>query len=289
MKRMQNLQTEEGVHEKDKNKEMLHQVESSEDMKMPEQDGNKEGEAKCKGESKKSPESEKGKTHPFVEAHTGGGTKPEHQTRRAEYDYRHSTVFTIKEADMKDDDRVRGASYLGKKYETCASTVQGEGCLLFKWECEDRPVQQTDTTAAGSYCSCDMEPLTISVRQDRADKSPKRFQVCGQAQGTKCKFFLWVDEPKRDEHHRNNGRRDIPEKKTFFNNSCEKHFMFKQQVDNATERKEWWKQNYNPSTANNVMDNILRRRLITTSSMVFTRIPRLLSKLTPDSQLILMR
>ena len=224
--------------------------------------------------------------------HSEGGTKTEHQTKRA-------TIFAIEEADMKKDDRARGAPYLGKKYETCASTVQGEGCLFFKWDCEDRPVLQTDTTA-GSNCSCGMEPLTISVRQHQKDKIAKRFQVC-QAQDKKCEFFLWVNEPKRDCRHcknqETNGQTIEAEQKTFFKGSsekgtCKKHFMFKQHVENTTEREEWWKENYNPSTVSNVkvkQDEILRRRLITTSSMVFTRIPRLLSKLTPDSQLILMR
>ena len=323
MKLMPNLQTEEGDTEKDKNKESLRQMESSEELQhrnMPEEDSN-EGQSTCKDESQKSPEerpqsnvdgskkdedlekkgdcdnrappqSEKGKTHPFVETHSEGGTKTKNQKRLA-------TLFTIEKGDMKEDDRTRGALYLGKKYETCASTVQGEGCLFFKWECEDRPVMQTDMTA-GANCSCGVEPLTISVPQLQKDKSAKRFQVC-QAQDKKCEFFLWVDEPKRDGRHcknqETNGQTIEAEQKTFFKGSsekgtCKKHFMFKQQVENTTEREEWWKENYNPSTVSNVkvkQDEILRRRLITTLSMVFTRIPRLLSKLTPDSQLILMR
>ena len=221
-------------------------------------------------------------------------SKTEHQKRRAEHKL--STVFTIKEADMNELDRARGASYLGKEYVTCASTVQGEGCLFFKWDCEDRPVSQTDTTA-GANCPCGVEPLTISVPQLQKYKSAKRFQVC-QAQDKKCKFFLWVNEPKRDGLHckkqETNGQTTEAKLTTFFKGSsekgtCKKHFMFKQHIENATECQEWWKENYNPSTTSNARDNILRRRLITTSSMVFTRIPRLLSKLTPDSQLILMR
>ena len=204
--------------------------------------------------------------------------------------YRAATMFTIEEANMNEPNRGRGAWYLDTKYVTCASTVRGEGCLFFKWGFEDGSVLQKDT--AGENCLCGIKPLTVSVPQQRPGKEAKQFQVC-QAQGNqRCKFFRWVNEPERDDDHKEdtNGQQDLAERKTFFKGSCEKHFMFKQHVENATERKEWWKQNCNPSTTSNVMQGeTLRGRLIITSSMVFTRLPRLLSKLTPNSQLILMR
>ena len=239
----------------------------------------------CNGVSSR----KKGKAQSLVAASSDDGT-----TEKAVH--KAATVFTVEEANMNEHDREMGAWYLGKRYETCASTVSGKGCLFFKWDFEDRPVPQTDTSPGALNCLCGIEPLTIRVPQHRADKKAKQFQVC-QAQDTRCNFFLWVNEPERDDHHsakqETNGQQDLAEKKTFFKGSCPKHFIFKQHVENTTELKEWWKQNYKQPTACTVkdkkQDDILRGRLITTSSMVFTRLPRLLSKLTPDSQLILMR
>ena len=219
---------------------------------------------------------------PVAASSSDNGTKTSFQKQKE------ATSFAVKEDNMNEDDRAGGGWYLGKRYETCASTVQGMGCLFFKWEFKDKPVLQK-STAAGASCLCGAEPLTISVPQRQNEKSAKRFQVC-QAQGKRCEFFSWVDEPQRDD------QRDSQEIKsqsdeTFFKGTCKKHFLFKQHVENATELKDWWKQNCKPSTGCNVKDkkHILQGRLITTSSMVFTRLPRLLSKLTPDSQLILMR
>ena len=229
----------------------------------------------------------RGNAQTLVASSSDDGTKTSFQTEEAVH--KAATMFTIEEANTNEHDRGRGAWYLGKKYETCASTVQRQGCLFFKWDFEDGPVSQTRATV-GASCLCGIEPLTISVPQRQKDKCAKRFQVC-QAQGKRCEFFCWVDEPQRLDQSDNEESKGA-ETKTFFKGTCKKHFMFKQHVENTTELKEWWKQNFNPSTTCNVKDkqqDNLRGRLITTSSMVFTRLPRLLSKLTPDSQLILMR
>merc|ERR1719295_1755287 len=62
---------------------------------------------------------------------------------------------------------------------------------------------------------------------------------------------------------------------------------------NQEKQKVWWDENCRKHTVNtgstkSEIDS-LKERLLTVSSMAFTRIPRLLSKDTPDSMLILMR
>ena len=196
--------------------------------------------------------------------------------------YRAAAFFKVTE-----DPHAVGTWFLNKGYETCASTVQGEGCLFFKWHGEDRPSQPTLTVASTepSNCLCDRETVMICVPQNRPNQIGKTFKVC-PAQDKPCEFFAWIDEAERDTN--------ALQRKTVFKDSlCKKHFVFKQHVNDASEFLEWWNQictqsqNTQNATGNN--QYALRDRLIVTASMVFTRLPRLLSRMTSDSQLILMR
>ena len=194
-------------------------------------------------------------------------------------EYKSASTFAVNK-----DDQARGAWCSDKLYAACPSTIQGEGCLFFKWEDEYSPSLQTANTGSNS-CSCDREPLTIRVPQPRPNAAAKRFQVCKDNQ---CDYFAWVDEPDREGNQQIIDEAQRGSVSVFNDGSCKRHFMFAQHTENETERNEWWTKNCPQPTANNASDT-LRNRLIITSSMVFTRIPRLLSRLTPNSQLILMR
>ena len=186
----------------------------------------------------------------------------------------------------------------GKKYEVCASTAQGEGCLFFKWLDEDQPVQQTpDSSTGATCCLCAEEPVIFSVPQKalldskkQKYKKPKSFKVC-KAQNQQCAFFCWVDEPLRLDSTENGLQDEAHVKFAFKGSFCKKHFIYKQHVEDKTKLEEWWKRVCTGPAANPANDNkdTLRSRLIITSSMVFTRLPRILSKLTSESQLVMMR
>ena len=188
---------------------------------------------------------------------------------------------------------VTKAGCLGKKYSTCNVALQGKGCLYFKWEDEDKPAQQSTTTES-THCFCGNEPLGFSVplQQRRKGKggtpgqhNPKQFQVC---RFNGCEFFCWINEPERGKYQM---RVDAQSRSVFKDGSCKKHFMFKQHIEHEIERKKWWAEILKEHTADSSSEkyDTLRSRLIITTSMLITKLPRLLSRSSSDSQLILLR
>ena len=86
-------------------------------------------------------------------------------------------------------------------------------------------------------------------------------------------------------------RVDAQSRSVFKDGSCKKHFMFKQHIEHEIERKKWWAEILKEHTADSSSEkyDTLRSRLIITTSMLITKLPRLLSRSSSDSQLIMLR
>ena len=191
----------------------------------------------------------------------------------------------VTEIEISQNQTSDGASldqaYQGRKYQVCPIRIRGHGCGFFKWEGDLSPDPQCDLDGASS-CACGKQPITIEVPLPESKKAkggpPKRFHVC---ENNGCNFFRWFDQPQKSK------------KDQTFGNSCTKHFILKEHIMNQEKQKVWWNENCRmpPGHGDSGKPQIdsLKGRLLTVASMAFTRIPRLLSRDTPDSMLILMR
>ena len=114
------------------------------------------------------------------------------------------------------DCKDKGNPYVGCKYQTCAARVKGQGCLFFKWDWEERPGPQQNSSSA---CFCGGVPLTIKMslqepkkkgsKKQKKKTEGKSFQVC---KDKKCKFFCWVNEtPRKDPGYHPDPRNPILE------------------------------------------------------------------------------
>ena len=209
----------------------------------------------------------------------------------------------VKEVEISDNQTSNGASldpYHGRKYQVCPRRF---GCGLFRWENNVGPHLQCDL-GQESLCKCGAQPITIEVplqenkKPKKKPEDPKRFQVC---QYNGCNFFRWLDQPEDPRLSQLTSSpppaNNVVEDQTF-GNHCSKHFILKEHLINQEKQKVWWDQNCRNHTGNSTTElnsttpqvDSLKKRLLTVSSMAFTRIPRLTSStLTPNSILILMR
>ena len=153
-------------------------------------------------------------------------------------------------------------------------------------------------------CFCDGVPCTLQIplpkpknkgsTKQKKKTEGKSFQVC-----KKCNFFGWVNEtPRKDPgYHPDpiNPILELMEGDDKRKHTCESHFLIKQHVTDETFRAKWWKQHYGHLAGKQGESNkkseasSLLVRLMTTSAMAFTSLPRLLSQRTSRCHLILMR
>ena len=78
--------------------------------------------------------------------------------------------------------------------------------------------------------------------------------------------------------------------------ACSKHFLVEEHIADQEKLKHWWEVNCerqhrenNANASVNPSAHSLKNRLLTVSSMAFTRVPRLLSRENPDSMLLFLR
>ena len=189
------------------------------------------------------------------------------------------------------DNQTADQTYHGKKYHICPTKSRGFGCNFFKWDCDVSPWPECDLGKV--ICECGNKPITIEVpppaesKKSKKPVDPQSFQIC---QHNGCDFFRWNDHT---QNHRHPANKAAKLDEQTFGNSCSMHFLIEEHIANKKKRERWWEANCKKHTGNSASPGTqidsLKKRLLMVSSMVFTRIPRLLCRDTPDSMLILMR
>ena len=178
-----------------------------------------------------------------------------------------------------------------REYRVCQKSGKGlaansfgetnTACEFFSWvQCSTLLVHNP----AGNCCTS--QPDNVTSQKPVEKREPRQFQVCSGQPDQQCEFFRWLE----DTAARPTPVAPIPIHKegTF----CGEHFLLKPHLEGIADLDTWWKKlNIHESKnagSSPMSASDLRRRLIALSSMVFSRLPRLLSVMSADSQMILL-
>ena len=187
----------------------------------------------------------------------------------------------------------------GRNYHACCRRGNGSGaCGFFQWVGADTSLQHEDNLLHDNSCSQD-SPVEITApahtqhsrKAGSKPNDPRKFELCPNEPSAQCRFLRWVGESIPVSN-----LPDCTGHKEAMFRKFRDHFLMEEDLKNDEESKKklslWWSKhgpgNNGPEGTNGPARTLVKN-LITLSAMVITKLPRFVSSMNPDSQMILMR